>query len=160
LSAGDFYFERKKNPRKIDGEKIKSFEIPASFYERLQKGEDYITRKGTIIPNDEVTFAAPLPKSYGYCADTIYDESLADKVRGVDLLYHETTYLKGNEVKAAARFHSTTLQAAAIAEKAAVKKLLIGHFSAKYELLDDFLTETTEVFSNTELALAGMCYKI
>jgi len=160
IDCWGFLFREKKNPRKIDAERIKGFDIPASFYERLQKGEDYTTKKGTIIPNDEVTIAAPPAKSYGYCADTIYDESLVEKIKAVDLLYHETTYLKGNEQKAAARFHSTTLQAASIAEKAGVKKLLIGHFSAKYELLDDFLTETTAVFPNTELALEGICYKI
>lgn len=160
IECWGFLFKEKRNPRKIDAERIKSFEIPASFYEHLQKGEDYTTKKGTIIPNGEVTIAAPAPKSYAYCADTIYDEGLVDTIKAVDLLYHETTFLKGDEHKAALRFHSTTLQAAAIAEKAAVKKLLIGHFSAKYELLDDFLTETSSVFANTELALAGICYKI
>jgi ribonuclease Z len=160
IECWGFLFREKKNPRKIDADRIKSFDIPASFYERLQKGEDYVTKKGTIIPNEEVTIAAPAAKSYGYCADTIYDETLVDKIKHVDLLYHETTYLKGDEHKAAARFHCTTLQAAAIAEKAEVKKLLIGHFSAKYELLDDFLTEACSVFPNTELALAGICYKL
>ncbi len=160
IECWGFLFKEKKNPRKIDADRIKSFEIPASFYEKLQKGEDYVTKKGTIIPNDEVTIAAPLPKTYGYCADTIYDENLVEKIKGVDLLYHETTYLKGNETKAAARFHSTTLQAAAIAEKAGVKKLLIGHFSAKYEFLDEFLKETSGAFPNTELALEGACYSI
>ena len=160
IDCWGFLFKQKRNPRKIDAERIKSFEIPASFYEKLQKGEDYVTRKGTIIPNDEVTIAAPLPKTYGYCADTIYDENLVGKIYGVDLLYHEATYLKGNETKAAARFHSTTVQAAAIAEKAAVKKLLIGHFSAKYESLEDFLAETTAVFPNAELAIQGVCYNI
>lgn len=160
IECWGFLFREKKNPRKIDADRIKSFDIPASFYERLQKGEDYVTKKGTIIPNQEVTIAAPAAKSYGYCADTIYDVNLVDKIKHVDLLYHETTYLKGDEHKAASRFHCTTLQAAAIAEKAEVKKLLIGHFSAKYELLDDFLTEACSVFPNTELALAGICYKL
>lgn len=160
IECWGFLFKEKKKPRKIDSDRIKTFEIPASFYERLQMGEDYITKKGTIIPNTEVTIAGTAAKSYGYCADTIYDENLVEKIKGVDLLYHETTYLKGNEDKAAARFHSTTLQAATIAEKAAVKKLLIGHFSAKYELLDDFFAEAASIFENTELALEGICYKI
>jgi ribonuclease Z len=107
-----------------------------------------------------VTFAAPLPKSYAYCADTIYDTRLVEKIKEVDLLYHETTYLKDLHERAAARFHSTTIQAADIAKQAGVKKLLIGHFSSKYELLDQFLTEATEVFENTELALEGACYTI
>ena len=160
IECWGFLFKEKRNPRKIDAERIKSFEIPASFYEHLQKGEDYTTKKGTIIQNEEVTIAAPAPKSYAYCADTIYDETLVAKIKAVDLLYHETTFLKGDEYKAATRFHSTTLQAAAIAEKAGVKKLLIGHFSAKYESLDEFLTETSSVFANTELALEGVCYPI
>ena len=160
IECWGFLFKEKKNPRKIDIERIKSFDIPASFYEKLQKGEDYITKKGTIIPNEEVTIPGSKAKTYGYCADTIFDEGLVEKVMGVDLLYHETTYLKADEKKAAARYHSTTLQAATIAEKAGVKKLLIGHFSAKYELLDEFLAETAAIFPNTELALGGMCYKI
>ena len=160
IECWGFLFRQKKKPRKIDSESVKIYEIPASFYERLQLGEDYVTKKGTIILNSAVTIAAVPPKSYGYCADTIYDENLIEKIRGVDLLYHETTYLKGNEDKAAARFHSTTLQAATIAEKACVKKLLIGHFSARYEILDDFLTEATSIFENTDLALEGVSYRI
>lgn len=160
IDCWGFFFKEKRNPRKIDPDRIKAYDIPASFYEKLQKGEDYVTKKGTIIQNEEVTIAAPLPKTYAYCADTIYDEGLVEKIKGADLLYHETTYLKNNEKKAAERFHSTTIQAAAIAEKSGAKKLLVGHFSAKYEVLDDFLTEVTEVFPNAELALQGICYKI
>ena len=160
IECWGFLFIEKKNLRKIDSERIKAYEIPKTFYEKLQKGEDYITKKGTIIPNEEVTIAGIKPKSYAYCADTIYDETLIDKIKSVDLLYHETTYLKNLEQKAADRFHSTTIQAAAIAKKGEVKKLLIGHFSSKYEILDEFLTEATEVFENTELALQGVSYRI
>lgn len=155
-----FLFREKKNPRSIDPEKVKSYEIPASFFEQLQKGEDYVTKKGTIIANEEVTIAAARPKSYAYCADTVYDESLAEKVKAVDLLYHETTYLKGLEERAAARFHCTTTQAASIAKLACAGRLIIGHFSSKYESLDAFLDEAKEVFENTELALEGTCFRI
>jgi len=160
IDCWGFIFREKKNPRKLNAERAKIYEIPAAFYEKLQQGKDYVTKKGTIVPNEEVTSAATKPKSYAYAADTIYDESLAEKVKGVDLLYHETTYLKDLHERAAARFHSTTVQAAAIAHKAGVKKLLIGHFSSKYEELDEFLSETTEVFKNTELAIQGSCYII
>ncbi len=160
IDCWGFLFRQKKNPRKIDAERVKIYEIPAAFYDKLQQGEDYINKKGTIVPNEEVTTAASKPKSYAYCADTIYDESLVEKVKEVDLLYHETTYLKDLHERAAARFHSTTIQAAAIAQKAGVKKLLIGHFSSKYESLDEFLNEASEVFENTELAIQGSCYII
>ena len=160
IECWGFLFRQKKNPRKLDAARAKTYEIPAAFYEKLQRGEDYVNKKGTIIPNEEVTTAAPNAKAYAYCADTIYDESLIEKIKGVDLLYHEATYLKDLAERAAARFHSTTVQAAAIAQKAGVKKLLIGHFSSKYETLDEFLTEAVEVFECTELALEGVCYKI
>ncbi len=160
IECWGFLFREKKNPRKIHAERATIYEIPAAFYDKLQQGHDYVNKKGTIVPNDEVTTAAAKAKSYAYCADTIYDESLVHKITGVDLLYHETTYLKDLHERAASRYHSTTHQAANIAKLGNVKKLLIGHFSSKYETLDAFLPEACEVFENTELALEGVCYKI
>ena len=160
IECWGFLFREKKNPRKIDIERARAYEIPAAFYEKLQAGEDYTTKKGTIIPNEEVTIPGTPAKSYAYCADTIFLPQLAEIIQGVDLLYHETTYLKGNEDKAAQRFHCTTEQAATIAQLAGVKKLIIGHFSAKYEVLDDFLKEASAIFPETELALEGSCYRI
>ena len=160
IDCWGFLFRERKNPRKLDPQRVKSYEIPASFYDALQMGSDYITKKGTIIPNEEVTIPNTAGRSYAYCADTIYDERIAEKVKQVNVLYHEATYLKDLEERAAARFHSTTTQAASIALKAGVDRLLIGHFSSKYELLDEFLSEASEVFPQTELALEGLCFKI
>ncbi len=158
IECWGFLFRQKKKPRSIDPNKIKNYEIPASFYGKLQNGEDYTTQKGNTIHNDLVTMANSPCKSYAYCADTIYDEGLVEIVQGVDILYHETTYLNASADKAAARYHCTTSQAGSIALKAGVKKLIIGHFSSRYEHLDDFLTETTAVFKNTELSREGTCY--
>jgi len=160
IDCWGFVFREKKNPRSIIPEKVQAYEIPAAYYDALQKGQDYTTKKGVLISNEEVTIAAPSAKSYAYCADTIYTESFLDKIQGVDLIYHETTYLKDLHERATARFHSTTIQAAEIAKKAGAKKLLIGHFSSKYEVLDDFLVEAREVFENTELALEGACFRV
>lgn len=160
IACWGFIFREKKNPRSIDPDRVRAYEIPAAYYEALQKGADYTTKKGTIIPNTELTIAAPPAKSYAYCADTIYQESIAQKVKGVDLLYHESTYLCSEEQRAAERYHSTTHQAARIARMAEVKKLIIGHFSSKYEVLDDFHQQATEIFSHTELALEGLCFKV
>jgi ribonuclease Z len=160
IECWGFLFCEKKNPRKINAARAALYEIPAAFYEKLQQGHDYVNKKGTIVPNDEVTTAAAKPKRYAYCADTIYDESLVPKIAAVDLLYHETTYLKDLHQRAASRYHSTTQQAASIAKLGNVKKLLIGHFSSKYETLEHFLPEACAIFENTELALEGVCYKI
>lgn len=160
IDCNGFIFRENKRPRSIVPEMVKAYEIPEAYYGELQKGNDYVTKKGTVISNESVTVAAPPARSYAYCADTVYDETIAEKIKGVDVIYHETTYLKDLEERAAARFHCTTVQAGNIAKLSGAKKLLIGHFSSKYEFLDEFLTETKEVFENTELALEGACFKI
>ena len=158
IECWGFMFTEKKIKRSVDAEKARSYEIPAAYFEHLQQGKDYITKKGTIIHNAEVTTPTPAPKRYAYCADTKYNETLIDFIKDVDLLYHETTYLKDQEEKAALRFHSTTLQAAQLAKLANVKQLMIGHFSAKYESTDLFLLEAKSIFENTILATEGSCY--
>jgi ribonuclease Z len=107
-----------------------------------------------------VTEAVPPGKIYAFCADTKYDESIIPHIRNADLIYHETTYLDALRERAEGRFHSTTRQAAEIAKRANVKKLLIGHFSSKYAELAEFEQEAKEVFLNTELALEGVTYKV
>ncbi|MCW3087581.1 MAG: ribonuclease [Sediminibacterium sp.] len=155
-----FVIREKKNPRKINKEQVLAYGIPAAFYDQLKQGEDYQPKDGGIIKNELVTFANTPPLSYAFCADTRYDESIADKTRGVSMLYHEATYLRDLEERATARFHSTTVQAATIAGKAGAKRLLLGHFSSKYESLDSFLTEAQEVFPDTQLAIEGVTYRI
>ena len=155
-----FSFTEKKKPRKLLPEKARELEIPQSFYERLIEGEDYLRKDGSLVPNDAVTIAAEPGKRYAFCADTRYDESLIPHILGFDMIYHETTYLDNLRERAEARFHSTSKQAAKMAVKAGVKKLLIGHFSSKYDTLEEFEQEAREVFPSTELALEGVCYEI
>lgn len=155
-----FLFEEKVMKRKLLIEKIKKLEIPVSFYASLQAGLNYITPRGKIIHNDTVTTAPAKGKKYAFCADTRYDERLLPYLYNADMIYHEATYLDNMREKAQERFHSTTRQAAEIARKAMVKKLLIGHFSSKYSTLDHFLEETREVFPNAELAIEGNTYEI
>jgi ribonuclease Z len=160
IECWGYKFRQIKAPRKVNPEHAREHEVPSSFFERLKWGEDYITKQGDVVKNELVTDPSSKGKSYAYSADTIYDERIADHVSGVDMLYHETTYLKDLEERATKRFHCTTTQAATIAKKAGVKKLIIGHFSSKYETLEQFEAEAKEVFPNTELALEGVTYRI
>jgi ribonuclease Z len=160
IECWGFLFREKKNLRKIEPDEVKNYNIPTSFYENLHRGEDFITTENEIIKNELLTSAVPAPKSYAYCADTIYDEQLTNKINNVDLLYHEATYLHALQKKAFDRFHSTCKEAAMIAHQARVKKLLIGHFSSMYETLDDFEKEACSVFENTEVANEGCTYLI
>jgi ribonuclease Z len=139
---------------------VKENNIPLSFYERLKEGEDFVTTSGQVVKNDWLTIEAPKGKTYAFCADTKYNEAMIEHIKDADMIYHETTYLDNLRERADSRFHSTTKQAALIAQKANVKKLLIGHFSSKYDTLEEFEQEAREVFVNTELALEGVAYKV
>lgn len=155
-----FSFTEKRPPRKLDPVKAREMGIPLAFYERLTHGEDYTRKDGTVIQNQLVTFPGDPCRSYAFCADTKYDESLIPHIQGADMIYHETTYLDNLRERAEARFHSTSKQAAMLAQKAGVKKLLIGHFSSKYDTLEEFEQEAREIFPNTELALEGVAYNV
>jgi ribonuclease Z len=160
ISCYGFIVREKKNLRRINIEETKKREIPFTAFAKLQAGEDYVELNGTIIRNNVLTVENDKPKTYVFCADTIFDEQLAPVIKDADILYHETTYPHTHLQKAAERFHSTTKQAAVIAKLSNAKKLLIGHFSAKYDELGIFEQETREVFPNTELALEGVTYLI
>ena len=155
-----FAFYEKKKPRKLILESVKENNIPLHFYENLKMGEDFISSAGEVIRNEWVTLTAAKGKTYAFCADTKYEEWIIPHIQDADMIYHETTYLDNLRERAEQRFHSTSRQAAMIAKKANVKRLLIGHFSSKYDTLDEFETEAREIFPNTELALEGVSYKV
>ncbi len=155
-----FLFEEKQGRRKLLIDEVQRRGIPFSFYASLQAGLDYVLPDGGIVANSEVTAAPERGKKYAFCADTKYDESIIPYITGADTIYHETTYLDNLREQAALRFHSTTKQAATIALKAGVGKLLIGHFSSKYSVLDAFAEEAREVFPATEIAEEGVTYPV
>lgn len=159
IDCWGFLFREKRNPRKINAEATEKYDVPITYYERLKKGEDYIA-DGKTIPNNVLTIANKPVRSYAYCADTLYNEVLVEKIKNVNMVYHEATYLKDKEEKAISRFHSTSVQAAQLAKLADAKCLLIGHFSSTYETLDEFLLEAQEIFPQTQLALEGQTYLI
>ena len=160
IECWGFKFQEKKNRRKIDIKQAKRYKIPTSFYDQLHEGKDFVTPQNKVIPNESLTTAHVPPKSYAYCADTSYDESICEKIKGVDLMYHEATYLDELQKKAESRFHSTTKQAAMIAKRSSAKRLIIGHFSSMYDVLEKFKEEAREIFENTELAEEGVCYLV
>jgi ribonuclease Z len=155
-----FSFHEKKKPRKLILDSVKQNNIPLHFYENLKSGEDFITSAGEVIRNEWMTLPAAKGKTYAFCADTRYYEPMIEHIRDFDMIYHESTYLDNFRDRAEQRFHSTTKQAALIAKNAGVKKLLLGHFSSKYDTLEEFEIEAREVFPNTELALEGVTYNV
>lgn len=150
-----FHFEEMPRPRKIDKDKILGLDFSAEQFHALREGQDLVLNDGTVIPNQDLTHDPLPPRRYAFCSDTIYDERLAEVVKGVDLLYHESTFLDDLSWRARETFHSTAREAATIARMAGVKRLIIGHFSARYKDLYPMLEEAKSVFENTTLALEG-----
>lgn len=150
-----FLFKEKPKPRKLIISKLQQYNIPFAYYARLKEGHNFESENGTIIKNEELTAPSQSPRSYAFCSDTIYDESFLEEINNVDLLYHESTFLNDMLDRAQATFHCTALQAATIAKKAKAKRLLIGHFSARYKSLYPLLQEAKTVFIKTELATEG-----
>jgi len=141
-------------------EKLQEYNIPFTHYSRIKNGEDFTDGEGNSVSNSELTEEAAPPRRYAYCSDTIFMPELAESVKGVDLLYHEATFLHDLKERATATFHSTAREAATIALEGEVGKLLIGHFSARYKQLEAFLEEATAVFPNSDLAVEGEVYRV
>lgn len=151
-----FVMREKPKMRHIDGEAVRFHQIPHYWMKRLQRGEDYVDPDGRVIANVLLTRDADPCKSYAYCSDTAYTESIIPYIKGVDVLYHEATYNNTLEHLAASRGHSTAAQAATIANLADVGDLYIGHFSQRIEDEDAFLMEARAIHPATMLAREGL----
>lgn len=160
IPCAGYLFREKPKQRKLDKDKIAEFNLPVAAFNDLKEGRDYTGENGRVYLNSEFTKEPRAPRSYAYCSDTIYDESIVPQVSGVDMLYHEATFQHDMLERANETFHTTALQAGQIAEKAQVKRLLIGHFSARYSDLFPLLSEARSAFSNTSLAIEGEKFTI
>lgn len=160
LPTTGFLFREKKGQRKIISEKIEQYQIPYQVINDIKNGADFTTAEGKVIPNAELTLDPPTPRSYAYCSDTIYTESFLVQIKGLTTLYHEATFIHEHTERAAETYHTTSTQAAKLAAAAGVGKLLIGHFSARYEDLSQLHTEAKTVFPNTHLAIEGAVFEI
>ncbi len=130
--------------------------VPVHEFERIKEGEDYTDENGHVHPNNLITYDPPAVRSYAYCTDTAYHEPIIPIIKNCDLLYHEATFMEDKAADARAKFHSTAREAATIAQKANVKKLVIGHFSARYKEVESLLGEARAVFPETMLGEDGM----
>lgn len=155
IATNGFLFKEKEKPRHIKREMIDFYNIPIRNINEIKDGADFTTSDGKIIANDRLTTPADPIRSYAYCSDTAYDESIVPYIKDVDVLYHEATFAESELARANKTGHSTARQAAEIAKLAEVKKLVIGHFSSRYTNLTPLLEEAQAVFPNTELAKEG-----
>lgn len=147
-------------PANLRKEMIDFYQIPIKFRAGIKEGNDYVTPEGETIPNNHLTRPAKPAIRYAYCSDTLFSPSIVPYIEKADLLYHEATFLQDDLKRAKTTFHSTAKQAAEIARMANVKKLMLGHFSARYEKEELFLNEALPVFPETLLANEGLVVRL
>jgi ribonuclease Z len=155
-----FLFQEKKKLKRLLPKALVEYKIPNYARRSIAEGNDFRTENGVVIPNKYITKEPQPPKSYAYCSDTAYYEKLLDYIEGVNLIYHESTFLEKDKERAKKTFHSTAANAANIALKANAGSLLLGHFSNRYKNKDGFLQEARPIFRNTNIAEEGKVFNV
>ncbi len=150
-----YLFKEKPKERNIKKETIKEYNLSIKDILSIKKGNDFISKSGVQIENSKLSFPPYRSRAYAYCSDTKYKESIIKYIKNIDILYHEATFARDLHETAEITKHSTSEDAARIALKANVKKLIIGHFSTRYKNTDIILKEAKAIFPNTQEANDG-----
>lgn len=151
-----YLFVEKQKEAHILKDMIDFYQVPVREIQYIKQGADFITPDGEVVPNARLTRPAVPARRYAYCSDTACSPEIVPWIKGVDLLYHEATFAESDAARAAETFHSTARQAAGIARQAEVRRLLVGHYSARYDSTDVIQREAAEIFPNVTLAEEGM----
>ena len=155
-----YLFREKPILPHIRRDMIDFYKIPISQINNIKAGADWVTPEGEVIANSRLTTPAEPARSYAYCSDTRYIKTLHELVKGVSTLYHESTYSAEDAERARLYWHSTSQDAAKVARDASVGKLLLGHFSARYNNESQLLEEAKEIFPNSYLTREGATFDI
>ena len=155
-----FLFAERTRPNHIIRDMIDFYKVPVYELNRIKNGADYITPEGEVIANARLTRPSDPPRRYAYCSDTIFRREIAEQISGVDLLFHEATFAESELARAKETYHTTAAQAGRIAVEAGVRRLVIGHFSARYEDENVLLKEASAIFPDTILAKENLCISL
>ena len=159
IYTNGFLFKEKEGERKLNMNAVLNTNIDVAYYRKLKQGFDVVNETGELIKNETVTFPAEKPKSYAFCSDTAYNEAIVPIIKNTDVLYHESTFLEQHAKLAPKTKHSTAKEAASIAKQANVGKLILGHYSTRYDDLNAFKKEANEIFAHVELADDGKVFE-
>mgnify|MGYP004535060945 CR=1 FL=1 len=160
IACCGYLFREKPTLPHIRRDMIDCYEIPLSQIQNIKNGADWTAPDGEIVPNSRLTVPADPPRSYAYCSDTRYMPRLYERVEGVSTLYHESTYHSRDVARAKLYYHSTAEQAAMVARDAHVGKLLLGHYSARYDDESELLDEARSVFPESYLSDEGKVFDV
>lgn len=160
VPCAGFLFKEKVPPLNIKPQAIEQYSLGVAQIVAAKRGEDIRLENGTIVPNTDITYRPFTPRSYAYLSDTLYSARAANLVEGCNLMYHEATFADADKKLARLTGHSTTVQAANAALKANASKLLIGHFSNRYDSAESLCTEARNVFRETFVAEEGKTFEV
>ena len=160
VPTAGFLFKEKEPPLNVEKFKIEKYGLSIAQITAAKRGEDVLLESGECLRNDELTYRPYRARSYAYLSDTNFSAKAARLCRGVDLMYHETTYAASEQRSARDRGHSTTLDAAKAALQAEAGGLLIGHFSSRYKDLEPLVEECRTLFEHTQLAEEGKTFTL
>lgn len=147
IYCNGYLFKEKPKDRHLNMAEIAKYkEIEKCDYHNLKKGKDFELSDGYILKNEILTTEPSAPVSYAFCSDTRFLESIIPIIEGVDVLYHESTFLHDLKEMADYTGHTTALEAATIAKRAGVGKLILGHFSNRYHDRSVFTQEARKLF--------------
>ncbi|MEO1012748.1 MAG: ribonuclease Z [Bacteroidota bacterium] len=154
-----FLFKEKPKERKLSVEAVREHNIDKAYFRNIKNGKDVVLEDGSVVPNTVLTMDPPKSQSYAYCSDTRFKPDIVPQITGVDVLYHEATFLDSEKHLLQKTRHSTARQAAEIAKMAQVSHLILGHYSTRYTSLDLFLEEASQLFENVFLADDGRVFE-
>lgn len=160
VPTAGYLFRQKEPPLNVSKYSIERYGLSIAQIVAAKRGEDITLESGEILPNSQITYRPYGTLSYAYCSDTNYSARLARMVEGVDMLYHEATYAAAEKKLAKERGHSSTVDAAKVAEMAKAGRLLIGHFSSRYKDLEALCEECRAIFPATDIARERETYTI
>ncbi len=159
IYTNGFLFKEKPSERKLNIEAVGKYNVNKAYFRNIKSGKDILLDDGTLVPNKELTDDPPKPKSYAFCSDTAYKPELVPQIEGVDVLYHESTFLDTEAHLSGKTKHATAREAAMIAKEAKVGTLILGHYSTRYKSIDLFKDQAQTVFPNVELAEDGKLFE-
>lgn len=160
LPCSGFLFREKPTLPHIRRDMIDFYHIPISQINNIKNGASWTDEDGNVVPNSRLTRPSDPPRSYAYCSDTCYLPELYKQLEGVTCIYHESTYTADDLEKAAKYFHSTAAQAAQVARDANAGRLLLGHYSSRYDKEQSLLDEARTIFPASELTYEGMIVEL
>ena len=155
-----FLFKEKPKRRHLIGDVANFYNIPIYQRQSIKDGADFITAEGIVIPNAKLTKDADPSRSYAYCSDTRPCPEICEYLQEVDMLYHEATFAESEKERAKVTHHSTAREAAEIALKGGVKRLVIGHYSSRYDDEIQLLKEACGIFPDSVCANEGLVLEI